>query len=347
MRLGTWVSIVLLGVLGGQAHAGMFTITNLGSAAYDTEALAINANGTAAITPFMLGQQSVAYGINDNGLVAGTLFGPDGAQAMFSQDGVAWAVPGLTGESYAKGVNNAGQVVGSNGGKAYLAHNGNVTYLTHPIASLYDIANAINENGAIAGTLMDEQGTWRAYAWYNGQTVWTGSLGGQNSFGTNLNEAGQFTGYGQTAEGWTHAFIAHEGLTIDLGTLGGTCSYAYGINNNGDVVGYSYRNDGTMGAFLSLNGVMLDLSQLVVGAEDWLLNAAYGINDLGQIVGTGFYNGRRTAFRLDPLAPPFAPAHLLEIEDVAVPEPSTGLLILAGLAGVFLTGRRGDTGKTH
>ena len=45
-------------------------------------------------------------------------------------------------------------VVGSNGGKAYTAHNGHVTYLSHPLATRYDIANAINENGAIAGSLM-------------------------------------------------------------------------------------------------------------------------------------------------------------------------------------------------
>ncbi|MEP7366726.1 MAG: hypothetical protein ABI972_26000, partial [Acidobacteriota bacterium] len=281
MRLSLLGAALLLSC--GSAAAGSFTITNLGDPAYDTEASALNASGVAALTSFLPGVNAIANGINNQGWVAGTTFSQSGAQAMLFYDGQSWAVANFAADSYAKDVNDAGQVVGTSAGKAFIAQGGQATFLTHPLDSIYDTANAVNEAGAVAGTMIDEWGIARAYVWYHGQTIWTGFLGGQHSYGTNLNDAGQSTGYSQTSEGWMRAYLSQEGLTIDLGTLGGSCSYAYGINNAGHVVGYSFRDDGTMGAFLSIDGIMLDLSSLVEGAGGWYLNAAYGINDAGQI----------------------------------------------------------------
>lgn len=330
------------------SQAGMFTIANLGDPAYDTEAYAVNASGGVALNTCLPNVNTIASGINSQGWVAGTTFSQTGAQATLFYDAQSWAVANFAADSYAHDVNDAGQVAGTAGGKAFLAQNGQVNFLAHPLDSLYDSANAVNEAGAVAGTMIDESGIARAYVWYNGQTRWTGFLGGQHSYGTNLNDSGQSTGYAQTGDGWMHAFFSQDGLTIDLGTLGGTCSYAYGINNDGQVVGYSFRDDGSMSAFLTVNGVMLDLSSLVDGLDGWYLSAAYGINDAGQIVGTGFFNGRRSAFRLDPIGHALAPlTRNAEFEAAEVPEPSTGLLIVVGLLAVALTRRLGDTGRTH
>ena len=344
----TRATALYLCLFGGLATAGTFTITNLGNPAYDTEAFAVNAFGDVALTPCLPGVESIAYGINSMGVIAGTTFSQAGAQAVLFYDGQTWAVANFDGESYAKDVNDAGQVAGSSGGRAYIAHNGQVEFLTHTVDAIYDTANAINEEGAVAGTMLDPWGNHRAYLWFNGQTMWTGFLGGRHSFGTNLNDVGQSTGYAQTGEGWMHAFLSQGGLTIDLGTLGGTCSYAYGINNAGHVVGYSFRADGTMGAFLSINGVMIDLSSLVEGLDGWTLSTAYGINDAGQIVGTGFYNGRRSAFRLDPVVEGLAFASMAQpIESIDNPEPGTAALVLSGLLGVCLSRKVRGTGKTH
>ena len=342
MRLSHLGAALLLSC--GSIVAGTFTITNLGSPTFDTGASAVNASGAAALTSFLPGADTIATGINSQGWVAGTTFTQAGAQATLFYDGQAWSVANFAAASYAHDVNDAGQVVGSSGGRAFIAQNSQAEFLTHPLDAIYDSANAVNEGGAVAGTMIDAWGVARAYVWYNGQTMWTGFLGGQHSYGTNLNDSGQSTGYSQTGGGWMHAFLSQDGLTIDLGTLGGSSSYAYGINNAGHVVGYSFRADGGMAAFLAIDGVMLDLTQLVEGAEGWSLSAAYGINDAGQIVGTGFYNGRRTALRLDPIAQSLAAA--APLEDTAVPEPSTCVLILAGLVGVFLTRRLGVAGRT-
>ncbi|MBK7928520.1 MAG: PEP-CTERM sorting domain-containing protein [Bryobacterales bacterium] len=349
MRLSSFVAALWAAPL---VMAAPFTIVNLGDAGFDTEAMAVNGSGQAAVTSYAPGVEWVAAGINEAGWVVGTTFTQTGAQAMLHYDGQAWAVANFGGDSYGYDVNGAGQAVGTAGNRAYVAKDGSVTWLSHPMGTMFDAANAINESGAVAGTLVDEWGIERGYVWSNGQTRWTGTLGGMRSRATNLNDAGQVTGSaetggGESGGGWMHAFLAGEGYITDLGTLGGLASYAYGINNAGEVVGYSWREDGTMAAFLYTNGVMLDLSTLVEGLEGWTLATAYGINDGGQIVGTGFYNGRRTAYRLDPVvvsARLEAPLGLAE--ETETPEPSTGVLIVMGVALIVLARRLGDTRKS-
>ena len=350
MRLLQIFACLCLGplVVGHGAAAAPFTIVNLGDVGFDTEAMAVNGSGQAAVTSYAPGVEWIASGINEAGVVVGTTFTQVGAQAMLYYDGQAWAVANFGGDSFGYDVNGAGEVAGTASNKAYVAKDGSVTWLSHPMGTMFDAANAINESGAVAGTLVDEWGIERGYVWANGQTRWTGTLGGMRSRATNLNDAGQVTGSAQTGDGWMHAFLAGEGYITDLGTLGGLASYAYGINNAGEVVGYSWREDGTMAAFLFTNGVMLDLSTLVEGLDGWTLATAYGINDAGQIVGTGFYNGRRTAYRLDPVvvgARLEAPLGL-EAAETETPEPSTGVLIVMGVALVLLARRLGDTRKS-
>ena len=331
------------------ACAGTFTITGLGDPKFDTEAAAINASGAAAVTAFADGPASIASGINSQGWVAGTTFGGNGAQATLFHDGQTWAVGGVGGGSFGRDVNNAGQVAGSANGRAYVAGNGQVSYLSHSLEARLDSANAINEAGAVAGTMVDEWGVSRGYLWYNGQTVWTGMLGGRNSAATNLNDAGHVVGFAETGDAWMHAYLTRDGLTIDLGTLGGSSSYAYGVNNRSDVVGYSWRADGAMAAFLWTNGIMLDLSSLVEGIDGWELATAFGINDAGQIVGTGFFQGRRSAFRLDPVAAGSVAEVMRPVETLAAetPEPSTGFLIVIGIGLIFISRRLGDTRKSE
>ncbi len=331
------------------ACASTFTITNLGNSNFDTEASAINGAGAAAVTFFLDGPPAIASGINGQGWVAGTVFGDHGPQATLSHGGRSWAVEGVGSGSFARDVNNAGQVSGSDNGKAFVAHNGQVSYLSHSMGTLLDSANAINEAGAVAGTMLDETGVSRGYLWYNGQTVWTGMLGGRHSAATNLNDAGQVVGHAATADAWMHAYLSQDGVTVDLGTLGGSSSYAYGINNRGDVVGYSWRADGTMAAYLWTNGIMLDLSSLVEGILGWELSTAFGINDAGQIVGTGFFQGRRSAFRLDPVAAAAKSGLVMPNQGAGAetPEPSTGFLIFMGVVCILISRRLGDTRKSE
>jgi probable HAF family extracellular repeat protein len=97
------------------------------------------------------------------------------------------------------------------------------------------------------------------------------------------------------------------------------------------VVGYSYDAQGKSRAFIWTNGMLFDLNTLVEDAPGWTLTAAYGINESGQIVGSGLFNGRHSAFLLDPVLLEISAAsrNLSAVSDV--PEPSTVILLAGGL----------------
>ena len=99
-----------------------------------------------------------------------------------------------------------------------------------------------------------------------------------------------------------HAFLTTAtGPMQDLGTLGGNSSSAAGINASGEIVGRSTTTGelATHG-FLYSGGIMYDLNNLVTGSN-MEINVVFSINDLGQIVGTaGGMDGTGFAVRLDP-----------------------------------------------
>ena len=165
----------------------------------------------------------------------------------------------------------------------------------------------------------------------------SGNLGGNESRAFAVNSAGAVAGASTTRTGQYRAVLwAGEGSPTDLGTLGGLCSFAYGVNDAGYVVGYSYDAQGRSRAFVWADGMLFDLNDLVQNAPGWSLTAAYGINASGQIVGTGAFNGRNSAFLLDPqwFRVSNESGNLAVVSDV--PEPSTGYLLAGAVLALAL-----------
>lgn len=156
--------------------------------------------------------------------------------------------------SYAKDLNNAGQV----SGQAYLPNANGATY---------------------------------AFLYGNGTTLNIGSLGGTSPLGNGvspayveaMNDKGQVVGESYVVGSPNiHAFLYSNGQMTDLGTLGGSDSRAYGVNNAGEVVGLSVTaGNKDYATFLYSQGQMRDLATL--GATFTEVTA---INNHSQILGT-------------------------------------------------------------
>jgi probable HAF family extracellular repeat protein len=121
----------------------------------------------------------VTVALNDLGhalISASGRYGSNSSQLF--KDGVLQDVPGLNTSGfpnhYARDLNNNGQIVGTNQGVTYLAHNGNVTDLGSLVVNgqtLYVTPTAINNNGVIVGTARDTNGNTRGVIYENGQWV--------------------------------------------------------------------------------------------------------------------------------------------------------------------------------
>lgn len=153
----------------------------------------------------------------------------------------------LQGYTYATGINDSGQVVGSGYSSDYTGNHGFVysggTFTTFKIpGSEHTQASAINNLGQIAGT-------------YSSDALGDGSFVYNASNYTILNKPG-----------------AHAGFT-----------FAKGINNNGLVVGYYYDGVGTrQHGFLYGGGTYATLND----PNATLYTSAKGINNLGHVVGS-------------------------------------------------------------
>ncbi len=150
-------------------------------------------------------------------------------------------------------------------------------------------ATGINDSGQVVGSsyVNFKNGIYHAFIWTASTGLQDlGTLGGENSYAHAVNNSGQVVGCADVStsnEVPGHAFLwtATTGMQ-DLGTIGnGSC--AFGINDVGQVVGYStVTTNFDQHAFVwtSANG-MQDLG-IPVSSNTF----AASINDSGQAVGT-------------------------------------------------------------
>lgn len=243
------------------------------------------------------GNNANAFNLNDRGMVIGfsengvkdPACASNGMPNQVSQFQATWwdvenqihqlqPLPGDT-VSFAIGVNDLGQVVGSSG----LCSNTAVPPMpAGPHAVLWDTD----------GTPMD-----------------LGNLGGTNSIGDAINNRGQVVGGASTKDGVIHAFLWTKDAGIqDLGAYPGAiitvppCCNT--INNLGQIVGFAL--DGTtftQRALIWLNGVMTDLNTLLPAGSPWYLASAASINNAGEIAGVGIINGETHGFLATPSSP--------------------------------------------
>jgi chitinase len=275
-----------------------------------------------------LGVPGAVFGINDAGAIAGGYYRSETPASFLFSNGQLTNLP--LSSSWAYGINNAGQVVGtydsgsSGASHVFIYSNGQITDLGMAGGS----RAAINDEGQVVSG---------SYLYTNGQIVNLGTLTGYRStVASGINNLGQVTGWAcpggvlATCEDSVdllhimragEAFLYSNGHMIDLGTLGGSFSVGMAVNDAGQVVGWSTTSTGAMHAFLYSDGKMMDLNDLIAPgtAPSYALGEADAINNEGQIVAGGYL--------LTPMA-------------TSVPEPGTLILFSLALTGLVIRSGR-------
>jgi probable HAF family extracellular repeat protein len=262
---------------------------------------------------------SCATHVSGNGLIAGAsgngsidpLTGWPEIDAVLWQDGQISNLGTLPGgnESFAIGVNNHGQVVGTSANsipdplsffgfgtqtRAVLWQNGTMKDLgtlgTGPDA----FAVSVNDRGQVFGfsyinsIVNPTTGipTGDAFFWDHGtmQDI-ADPLGGTIVSPFYLNNHGQAVGY-MDLQGdifpQGHPYLWEKGVLTDLGTFGGNVGKAVRVNEVGQVIGSAtYPGDLITRSFLWQNGVKSDLG--AVGSDG--CSEANDLNSRGQVVG--------------------------------------------------------------
>jgi probable HAF family extracellular repeat protein len=215
------------------------------------------------------GFSGVATAINNFGQAVGYSY-LDGVNrhAFIYQKGTLRDLGCLQGDdgpctTYAFGVNDQGQVVGSSG-RAFLYSNGVMTDIS-PFGSLASYARGINNQGQVVGEyLIADHSSFHAFVYTGGTFTDIGSADSPETVAYDINDRGQVVG-----ATWV--------------SRGDSCRDC---------------NEYEPHAFVYENGVMTELNSLLPPNSEWKLLQAFAINNKGRIVGYGLIHGQFHAFML-------------------------------------------------
>lgn len=308
------------------------------------------------------GTYSAAYAINDKGQIVGASSRSDQSTAAVLWDtGTMTAMTSLDGASYAWGINNAGQIVGSAqklvDGIGYTANlyqavtwNAGVlqelpTFFTGILDPMRGDAMEINSAGSIVGNVF-----YVASIWSGGSVSALDGVPGNHAFAQGINDSDQVVGYWYGINGgggffWSAgALTLLDGMALDVNNAG----IVVGMSSSGsaylwDGQGYTQLDDWTGGypnaineknqvvGFAAgngaMNGVLWDdghfygLDDLASDRGAWHIEYASDINELGQIVGYATNSDGEV--------------HAFLLDPLSVPEPATAPLVAVALLGAL------------
>ena len=269
--------------------AGQFGVTNQGNRGL------VRAHG-ATIERMPLTGGGTAFALNATGSMVGYM-APDPLRAIRVDGTTVTEIPGLPGTAgdVAYDIDDAGTtVVGAsflaNGESRAWTNDGTTTTQLASFGGDYEIANAVNNAGMIAGSGRDAAGSMHVIAWVGGvpQDVGGGAYSSANV--VDMNQAGHVLASVTSPPNTNRTILWNGTMAIDLGTLpGGDWTSGSSLNETGGAVVSARNAAGKFRAARWDGAALIDLGALPGGDESY----GAGINDAGQIVGTSFIDATR------------------------------------------------------
>lgn len=296
-----------------------------------------------------LGSLSRGNEINNSGQILGVYFHGNGwGNFITEQNGNGMVDLPIENANTFEGINDKGQLIVGFVGNNDTQHNNNIIDIV-PLPGSDTSPRSLNNSGQVVGYYNNEEGIRHAFiTGDDGKgTKDIGTLDDKfyvKSYANDINESGQVVGGSSREFGFfSQAFITGEdgeGM-INLGTLGGRASGAIAVNDDGIAIGHStisLRSD-DFHSFIYAGGGLTNLNTLPeVLNSGWTDIFVTDINNNGQIIGSGMLNNEKHSFLLS-----FTSDTVFTPQDFyipPVPEPSTYLMLLAGLGLLGFVARK-------
>ena len=248
------------------------------------------------------------FGLNGHGEVVGTDNTVPGRHAFLLNHGtyIALDPSGVLGThtSFARGINNRGDIVGGYVGDdgnehGFLFRNGNLTTLDVPYAgSVGTQMNGVSDSGVIVGAWVDSAFTVHGFIYKDGDYLHLDYPGALDTYPFGINPHGDIVGNWDTDQSTVgHGFVFSHGqmFSFDVPDAVPAGTAANGINARGQIVGGYVGLDGSSHGFLADGATFTRLD--CPGA---LRTTAWGINADGQIAGTCDTTDDRLGFVANP-----------------------------------------------
>lgn len=193
------------------------------------------------------GNSTLAFGINDSGVISGTAYVKNSTAAVsFLYDGTTFTTIRAPGDSatLARGINNTGAVVGGdgatlNGTKGFALVGTNFKTLSPPGVYVYVFGDGINNLNQVVGS--DDTG---GFLYSKGKYQTIAVPGATQTQPWGINDGGVIVGWYVNSQCLPCGFALRNGRYFTVSYPGSAFTTPFGINNAGQIVG-SYSLDGT------------------------------------------------------------------------------------------------------
>ena len=189
-----------------------------------------------------------------------------------------------TADSWAAGISDDGQIVGSSIVEGSLglsgwSSDGDLGWFLNAPGASETVADDLNNRGDVVGAFVESGRTFGYLASSDGSFLKLEARGWEVTYASGVNNRGQVVGQAVNAD-HSVAFLFEAGTYTILDVPGATSYAVNDINNSGQAVGGYFDVDGRLNGYVYDNGAVTSL--LFPGSNYTTLIA---INDLGQVIG--------------------------------------------------------------